>query len=307
MRHFRNIPTKNISWLNIKSDNRGGVISDLYYPEDIEELKQVVLQCQKEHRKYYVFGHTSNSYLLPCFSPEVVISVLYLRRYNETDKTITVECGMHSKVLAKMMVDKGYEGFEGLVDLPGTISGAIYGNAGCYGCLMSDHMISAKVLLHSGVVVDFSKDELGLKQRTSKLKDGIIKGTILTVEFEKIKGDVCELKRKAQHAHENRLKTQPGPANNLGSIFKTDELTTYGNWIRRIGRYMAKFLRISENSHSILKLKLFLSGYPSLEKYLFDMNRFIWKDKNAHKAFDEYLKLRKKLYKHNKYEIEIFG
>lgn len=306
MKHFRSIPTNKISWLNIKSQKSGGVISDLYYPEDIEELKQIVIQCQKEHRKYYVFGHTSNSYLLPSFSPDVVISVLYLKGYNETDKTITVECGMHSKVFAKMMVDKGCQGFEGLINLPGTVSGAIYGNAGCYGCLMSDRMISAKVLLSSGDIVELSKNELGFEERTSKLKEGIISGTILTVKFEKIKGDVNELKRKAKYAHENRLKTQPGPANNLGSIFTKDELTTYGNWIRRIGRYIAKLLQISENSHSILKLKLFLSGYPSLEKYLFDMNRFMWKDENAHKAFNKYLKLRKILYKHNKLEIEIF-
>lgn len=213
---------------------------------------------------------------------------------------------MHSKKLAKMMVDRGCQGFEGLINLPGTVSGAIYGNAGCYGCLMSDRMITAKVLLSSGDIVDLSKDELGFRERTSKLKEGIIIGTILTVEFEKIKGDACELKRKAQYAHEDRLKTQPGPANNLGSIFKKDELTIYGNWIRRIGRYTAKLLRIPENSHSILKFKLFLLGYFYLEKYLFDMNRFIWKDENAHKAFYKYLKLRKILYKHNELEIEIF-
>ena len=278
----------------------------MYYPESIDELVDIVLQCQNERQEYYVFGHTSNSYFLPSFSPDVVISILRLRGYVEEEGKITVECGMYSKVLAKMMIEKGFQGFEGLVDLPGTVSGAIYGNAGCYGCLMSEKMLSAKILSENGEIVDYSKDEFGFKERSSKLKEKLIRGTILTVTFEEIKGDVEKMKKKAQFAHEDRLKNQPGPVNNLGSIFKRDELTILGTWLRRIGRYTAKIIKIPEDSHSILKLKLFLAGYYDLEKYLFDINRFIWKDSTSHKAFERYLDLRKKLYKNNDLEIEIF-
>ncbi len=309
MKHYNNVLSNRISWLNVKDFNHkwGGVISDLYYPESIDELIDICRQCQRLHRDYYVFGHTSNSYFLPTFSPDVVISVLYLRNFCEVGRnTITVECGMHSKVLARMMVDNGFQGFEGLVDLPGTISGAIYGNAGCYGCLISDELISVKLLLPSGDIVDYTKDELGFNHRSSHLKNGVIKGVILTACFHKIKGDIEELAMRAKHAHEDRLRTQPGPANNLGSIFLDEDLNTYGHFVRRIGKFTAKVLHISESSHFILNLKLFLSGFPGLGKYLYGMNRFIWKDPGSIKAFERFLRLRGRLYTNTNLEIEIF-
>jgi len=128
----------------------------------------------------------------------------------------------------------------------------------------------------------------------------------LTVTFEKVKGYINMIQEKAKNVHIGRLKTQPEPTNNLGSIFKRDEATTLGMWISRIGRLVSILFHIPSNNRSILKLKLFLLGYKELGKYLFDLNRFIWIDSNAHKAFNQYLLLRKKLYKNNEFEIEIF-
>ena len=81
MKHFRKVNTNKISWLNIKNAAGGGIINDLYYPESISELVEIVRECQSSRRDYYVFGHTSNSYFLPGFSPDVVILILYLKGY----------------------------------------------------------------------------------------------------------------------------------------------------------------------------------------------------------------------------------
>lgn len=268
---------------------------------------EIVKECQSDGRHYYVFGHTSNSYFLPSFSPDVVILTLYLKGYCETDNTITVECGMHTKTLAKLMVDENCSGFEGLVDLPGTVAGAVYGNSGCYGCLISDRLISLKVLTSQGNIINYSKENLGFGNRSSLLKQKILDGVILTIVFAKVKGNANEIRRKSVIAHENRITTQPGPKNNLGSIFKKDELTLKGKRVCRICRLVAKILRKSEHDHSILKLKLLLVGYPHLEKYLFNMNRFMWVDINSHNAFNDYLKLRKVMFKNNEFEIEIYS
>lgn len=308
MKHFRKVNTNKISWLNIKdNDFLGGEINDLYYPESISELVEIVRECQSTGREYYVFGHTSNSYFLPSFSPDVVIITLYLKGYYETADTITVECGMHTKVLAKLMIDEGCSGFEGLIDLPGTVSGAVYGNSGCYDCLISDRLISVQVLTPEGNIVNYQKENLGFSNRSSFFKEKIIRGIILTIVFAKILGNVDEIRQKAVIAHEDRIQTQPGPTNNLGSIFKKDELTTKGKWICRICRFAAKILHMSEHDHFILKLKLLLAGYPHLEKYLFDTNRFMWVDNNSRNAFNVYLQFRKVMYKYNEFEIEIYS
>lgn len=214
---------------------------------------------------------------------------------------------MHTKTLAKLMVNGGYSGFEGLIDLPGTVSGAVYGNSGCYNCLISDRLISVRVLTPAGNIVDYQKENLGFSNRSSFFKEKILKGIILTIVFAKVHGDINEIKQKSIIAHMDRMRNQPGPTNNLGSIFKRDELTAKGQWICRICRFTAKILHKSEHDHSILKFKLLLAGYPHLGKYLFDMNRFMWVDINSHNAFNDYLRLRKAMYKNNKFEIEIFS
>ena len=290
-----------------KECGRGGIINDLYYPESISELVEIVRECQSSRRDYYVFGHTSNSYFLPGFSPDVVILILYLKGYYETDDTITTECGMHTKTLAKLMVDEGCSGFEGLIDLPGTVSGAVYGNSGCYGCLISDRLISVQVLTPEGNIVDYQKENLGFSNRSSFFKEKVLRGTILTIVFAKVHGNINEIRQKSIIAHKDRICNQPGPSNNLGSIFKKDELTPKGKWICRICRFTAKIFHKSEYDHSIFKLKLLLAGYPHLEKYLFDLNRFMWVDINSHNAFNDYLQLRKVMYKNNNFEIEIFS
>ena len=156
-------------------------------------------------------------------------------------------------------------------------------------------------------MADFRKENLGFSNRSSFFKEKILKGIILTIVFAKVHGDINEIKQKSIIAHMDRMRNQPGPTNNLGSIFKRDELTAKGQWICRICRFTAKILHKSEHDHSILKFKLLLAGYPHLGKYLFDMNRFMWVDINSHNAFNDYLRLRKAMYKNNKFEIEIFS
>ena len=108
---------------------------------------------------------------LLCFSKDVVISVLHLRGFVETDSTITVECGMHTKVLARMMVNKGSQGFEELIDLSGTVFREYMEIlVVSYGCLIQRMLIYVKVLTLSGDIVDYSKMNLDFKINHQSMK-----------------------------------------------------------------------------------------------------------------------------------------
>ena len=52
------------------------------------------------------------------------------------------DCGAPISSLSKSLVDKGYLGFYGFVNLPGTIGAAAVNNSGCFGCTISDLVIS---------------------------------------------------------------------------------------------------------------------------------------------------------------------
>jgi UDP-N-acetylmuramate dehydrogenase len=58
---------------------------------------------------------------------------------------VRVESGLVSALVARKTVEAGLTGFEWAVGLPGTIGGAIYGDAGCYGAEMRDSIASVDV------------------------------------------------------------------------------------------------------------------------------------------------------------------
>lgn len=60
-------------------------------------------------------------------------------------ETVRVEAGLVSALVARKSVEAGLTGFEWAVGLPGTIGGAVYGNAGCYGAEMRDSIASVDV------------------------------------------------------------------------------------------------------------------------------------------------------------------
>lgn len=117
------------------------------------------------------------------------------------------------------MVSNGVKGFEGLIDLLDTISGGVYGNAGCFGCNISDMLVNVKVLREDGKIVVYSKQDLNFATRNSDFKRGILKGIILEVILIKEYGNRLILKDLADKNHKLRLQTQPGPKYNLGTTY----------------------------------------------------------------------------------------
>ena len=164
-------------------------------------------------------GHTSNIYFKNSFNIHILVQTSKLTTYTISRNQVECECGVHVRKLARNMVKLGYKGFEGLVDLPGTIGCDVVNNSGCYGCYLSNLLIAVRLLQTDGNVKILSPQELAFRFRSSALKRGEIRGVILSVTLVLAKGDLEYLKRQAEIAHHNRLITQPGPRNNLCSTY----------------------------------------------------------------------------------------
>lgn len=119
------------------------------------------------------------------------------------------------------MIERGYIGFEELIDLPGTIAASVYGNSSCYHCSIGDLLVNIEVLLPKGEIITLSADSLKLDCRTSIFKTKELKGVILSARLKKIKNDEVDVKALSEKYHLHRMTNQPGPADNLGSDFAT--------------------------------------------------------------------------------------
>lgn len=84
--------------------------------------------------------------------------------------TVTAEAGVLSAFLARKTAEAGLTGFEWAVSLPGTIGGAVRGNAGCFGGETKDAVSEVEALRPDGSVVRRSNVECGFGYRDSIFK-----------------------------------------------------------------------------------------------------------------------------------------
>lgn len=176
MIHKINVPISKISWLSSYPIDSKGYTANFYEPETIEELVNICGILNDKKEKYDIIGHTSNIYFMPNYSIDNIVSTRKLTGYYVTDNTLVCECGVHVAKLSRKMVDDGYVGFEGLIDLPGTVGAAIYGNAGCYQCTLGALVKEVHILERSGTIRIFSRSEMEFKKRSSILKESHMGG-----------------------------------------------------------------------------------------------------------------------------------
>lgn len=303
-----NVPIYDICWLNHAS---GGVIKTFYEPCSVVELKKICIELYDNKEQYDLIGHTSNIYFLPQYSVDYMVSTRRCNHYSETAHEIICECGVSVSKLSRRMVSEGVKGFEGLIDLPGTVGAAVYGNASCFKCSINNLLISCELLCPDGTVKTLFPDDLQLTTRSSVLKRDELKGVILTVKLIKEKGDVNELQKEAEINHIIRKTTQPGPKDNLGSIYAVS-----GGWSlysiipRFISKCYAMFLILIGKDKIVVKQKqraflLYLLGAKDIYPYIYGWNRYIWKDEQSHALFWKYHKVHQLLFRESVFEIEI--
>jgi len=309
-----NIEVYNISWLNHVENS--GKIDNLYIPENRKELLEICRELFTNNIKFELIGHTSNIYFLPEFSCKYMVSTRNVKNISWKEGYVEVDTGVSVRHISNEMINRGFAGFEGLIDLPGTVGAAVYGNAGCYNCSIVDMMISCECLMSDGTVKTLYKDDLGVKTRSTALKRKEFNAVILSVKLNLIKVNVDELKALSDKYRKHRKQTQPGPNDNLGSIFSCpiERPTIIGYFVIAVAKLytflVSSFSNDKINKNEIQKkciLKILRAN--NLNQYLFgnNWNRFIWKDSLAHNMFWKFVKLHKFMFKDNNFEIEIKG
>lgn len=309
-----NLKTSTISWLSGsygEDVDRSGTIGLFYLPETLEELKDLCQKLYKEEVHFDLVGHTSNTYFLPEYTTDVLISTRKIDKWSETDTEITCECGVSVSKFAKIMVSRGITGYEGLIDLPGTVGAAVYGNASCYGSSINENLIDFQLLLPDGNIITCKSSDLEAETRMTSLKSGKLKGVILSIRLKKEQGDKNKVKSDSEKYQKIRKMTQPGPKNNLGSIFRNSgRMTILHFFVAAIVKMYGFFLFIRTKNAECVKIKkkhLFfkLIGAEDLLPYVYEWNRFIWKDSQAHILFWKYVRTHHRLFTRSDFEIEI--
>jgi UDP-N-acetylmuramate dehydrogenase len=138
---------------------------------------------------------------------------------NGTGLRVRAESGMALAALARMCVTRGAAGLEWAISVPGTVGGAVIGNAGAHGGDVAGAIFLADILQRGKGTQSWPVEALQLDYRTSWLKAAAGDFAVLNAEFELTRADPEMLKRKAAQFSQWRRETQP-PGASIGSMYK---------------------------------------------------------------------------------------
>lgn len=200
----------------------------IIFPSTIEELKDSLNIIKKNKSKWFILGNGSNI-ILPKYYDGVIIKLDNLNKCTINDNNIYVESGYMLNKLANELSNKGYTGIEWATGIPGTIGGAIYGNAGAYKSSMSEILVDV-TLLDNENIITLKNEELEFSYRDSLLKHrkNLI---VLSCNIKLEKGNTEEIKKTIEERTLKRIETQPLEYPNCGSVFRNPEGMAAGKLI----------------------------------------------------------------------------
>ena len=138
-----------------------------------------------------------------------------------TAGTLECEAGVPIKAASRYAIERGWECLEWACGVPGTVGGAVVGNAGAYGGCIADNLAWADLLHTDGRIECASAAQLEFSYRSSVLKrvPSLERPLVLRCAFNLKPGDTAELERRAQSYTRQRTERIPSEPS-AGSVFK---------------------------------------------------------------------------------------
>ena len=203
----------------------GGPARYFFVAQNEKDLKNAILWAKKKKIPFFILGGGSNV----LFSDEgfrglvIKIQNSNLKIQNENSKfKIICGAGLSLSKLVFKSLEIGATGLENLAGIPGTLGGAIWGNAGAFGREIGDVVEEVKVLDVRGLKLEIKK----LKKDDCKFgyRDSIFKKrknwVILEATLKLKKGEKKEIEERIKEILKLRKEKQPLELPCAGSIFK---------------------------------------------------------------------------------------
>lgn len=211
----------------------GGPAEYFAEPRNVDELRDLVRRCAEEELPMRLLGGGSNVLVRDEGVPGVVIRLSEpVFAEIKVDKA-RVSAGGAAKLghVISSAVREGLAGLETLVGIPGTIGGALHGNAGSRGGDIGQWTSRAVVMTRSGEVLERQRDELVFAYRESSLDELVI----LSAEFELEAEDPEQLTKRMQQQWIVKKASQPLSHQSAGCIFKNPRGMSAGMLIDQAG------------------------------------------------------------------------
>ena len=222
------------TWLRL-----GGAAQYFAEPTTLDELVGLVRRCREEDQPVRLLGGGSNLLVRAEGVPGLVISLTAAEFAGVSVRKRVFTAGGAAKLshLIAWAGREGLGGLEPLVGIPGSVGGALHGNASCQGTDIGQYTRAATVLTYAGEVVARQRDELVFAYRESSLDELVI----LDARFELEPSDSKELTKRMQQQWIVNKAAQPLQNENTAMIFRDPGGVSAASLIEEAGLKAARF------------------------------------------------------------------
>ena len=196
----------------------GGTAEWLFEPADEADLVDFLTELEPE-MPVMALGLGSNLIVRDGGVPGVVVRLAKpFAKIEQLDET-TIRCGGGASgiLVSSTARDHGIAGLEFLRGIPGTVGGFVRMNGGAYGREVSDILVSARIALRSGEVVEWPIESLGYTYRHSAVPSGAV---VIDAIFRGTPGQPEAIGAEMDAIARAREESQPLRSRTGGSTFK---------------------------------------------------------------------------------------
>ncbi len=153
----------------------GGSAEWLFEPKDEDDLTDFLRELDPR-LPVMALGLGSNLIVRDGGVPGVVVRLGKAFAKIDPVDSVTLRCGGGASgiLVSSTARDAGIAGLEFLRGIPGTVGGFVRMNGGAYGREVKDVLLSARIALRSGEIVDWPLEQLGYTYRHSEVPAGAV-------------------------------------------------------------------------------------------------------------------------------------
>lgn len=201
----------------------GGPADWLIDVQTVDQLTGVITAARREDVPVTMLGGGSNVVVADEGLRGVVIRARLTGMAMAGPSRIRVEAGVTINGMVRWTIGRGLAGLEAWAGTPGTVGGAIYGNAHYGGRNIGDMVTKVTVATRSGELATIPRADMAFGYDTSRLQRS---GEILvSADFAVSAGKPDELRSVARASLAHRKLTQPLALPSAGCLFQNPDPT----------------------------------------------------------------------------------
>lgn len=212
---------KNVSLAGLTTFRIGGPAELFFEARSQQECVEALTWASQQRMPWFLLGGGSNLVVSDAGCEGLVIRNCSAEpdQIDIDHCLVTVPSGRPLEHLLEVACQHGLAGLEALAGIPGSVGGAICGNAGAYGQCIADSLFQARVLFPNGLVETVEQQFFAFSYRHSRLK--LDPAVILSATFRLRPGNSEQIRAQMLDIVAQRIRKHPShEIGCAGSFFK---------------------------------------------------------------------------------------